>query len=86
LGAFFTITLPIIQPTIVGAGLIALALSLDDFVITFFTIGSGNTLPTMVWGMVRTSLDPSINAMATLLILLSIGSTALALAVSKYRG
>jgi spermidine/putrescine transport system permease protein len=84
--AFLTITLPIIQPTITGAGLIALAISLDDFVITFFTIGSGNTLPTMVWGMVRTSLDPSINAMATLLILLSIGSTALALAISNYRG
>jgi spermidine/putrescine transport system permease protein len=86
LRAFLTVTLPIIQPTIVGAGLIALALSLDDFVITFFTIGSGNTLPTMVWGMVRTSLDPSINAIASLLILLSIGSTALALTVSKYRG
>jgi spermidine/putrescine transport system permease protein len=84
--AFVTITLPIIQPTVIGAGLIALAISLDDFIITFFTIGSGNTLPTMVWGMVRTSLDPSINAMATLLILLSIGSTALALAISKYRG
>jgi spermidine/putrescine transport system permease protein len=86
LRAFLTVTLPIIQPTIVGAGLVALALSLDDFVITFFTIGSGNTLPTMVWGMVRTSLDPSINAIATLLILLSIGSTALALTVSRYRG
>lgn len=86
LRTFFTITLPIIQPTIVGAGLVALALSLDDFVITFFTIGSGNTLPTMVWGMVRTSLDPSINAIATLLILLSIGSTMLALSISKYRG
>jgi spermidine/putrescine transport system permease protein len=83
---FFTITLPIIQPTIVGAALVALSLSLDDFVITFFTIGSGNTLPTMVWGMVRTSLDPLINAIATLLILLSIGSTALALSISKYRG
>lgn len=84
--AFTTITLPLIRPSMVGSALIALSLSLDDFVITFFTIGSGNTLPTMVWGMVRTSLDPSINAMATLLILLSIGSTALALAISNYRG
>ena len=75
LTAFRTVTLPIIQPTIVGAALIALSISLDDFVITFFTIGGGNTLPTLVWGMVRTSLDPTINAMATLLILLSIGST-----------
>ena len=37
-----------------GAALLAVALSLDDFVITFFTIGSGNTLPTLVWGMIRT--------------------------------
>ena len=86
LHAFFTVTLPVIQPTVVGAGLIALAISLDDFIITFFTIGSGNTLPTMVWGLVRTSLDPTINALATLLIAASIGSTALALRFSRYRG
>lgn len=84
--AFFSVTLPVIQPTVVGAGLIALAISLDDFIITFFTIGSGNTLPTMVWGLVRTSLDPTINALATLLIAASIGSTALALRFSRYRG
>jgi spermidine/putrescine transport system permease protein len=84
--AFRTVTLPIIQPTIVGAALIALAISLDDFVITFFTIGAGNTLPTLVWGLVRTSLDPTINAMATLLLVLSIGSTIIALRLSSYRG
>ncbi len=86
LRAFLTVTLPIISPTIIGAALIALSISLDDFVITFFTIGAGNTLPTLVWGMVRTSLDPTINAIATLLILLSVGSTFLALRVSRYRG
>ena len=84
--AFRTVTLPMLQPTLIGAALIALSISLDDFVITFFTIGGGNTLPTMVWGMVRTSLDPTINAMATLLILLSIGSTIIALRLSRYRG
>lgn len=83
--AFRTVTLPIIRPTIIGAALIALSLSLDDFVITFFTIGGGNTLPTLVWGMVRTSLDPTINAIATLLIALSIGSTVIALQLSRYR-
>lgn len=86
LKAFATITLPIIQPTIVGSALIALSISLDDFVITFLTIGAGNTLPTMVWGLVRTSLDPTINALATLLLVLSIGSTIVALSVSRYRG
>lgn len=84
--AFRDITLPIIRPSLIGAGLIALSLSLDDFVIAFFMIGSGNTLPTLVWGLVRTSLDPTINAIATLLLGLSIGSTVLALWFSRYRG
>ena len=87
LTAFLTVTLPIIQPTIVGAALIALSLSLDDFVITFFTIGSGNTLPTLVWGLVRTSLDPTINAIATLLIALTDGHDGAGRFIfSRYRG
>ena len=86
LQAFFTVTLPIVRATIVGAGLIAVAVSLDDFIITFFTIGSGNTIPTLVWSMVRTSLDPSINASATILIALTMGMTVLALYFSRYRG
>ena len=83
--AFMSITLPLIRPSMVGSALIALSLSLDDFVITFFTIGSGNTLPTLVWGLVRTTLEPTINAIATLLLALSIGSTVLALKVIDYR-
>jgi spermidine/putrescine transport system permease protein len=83
--SFTSVMLPIIRPTLVGAALIAMSLSLDDFVITFFTIGSGNTLPTLVWGMARTALDPTINAIATLLLALSIGSTILALKLIDYR-
>jgi len=86
LTAFLTVTLPIVRTTIIGAALIAMAISLDDFIITFFTIGSGNTVPTLVWSMVRTSLDPSINASATLLITVTIGATGLALSMSGYRG
>jgi spermidine/putrescine transport system permease protein len=86
LRAFFTVTLPIVRATVVGAALIAVAVSLDDFIITFFTIGSGNTIPTLVWSMVRTSLDPSINASATILIALTMGVTVLALHFSRYRG
>jgi spermidine/putrescine transport system permease protein len=84
--AFRTVTLPIIQPTVIGAALIGAALSIDDFVITFFTIGSGNTLPTFVWGMIRTALTPTVNAIGTLIILITIGSTLLALWLTKYRG
>lgn len=63
-----------------------MAISLDDFIITFFTIGSGMTLPTLVWGMLRTSLDPSINALGTLILAATIGSTILALWITRYRG
>jgi len=86
LTAFLTVTLPIVRTTVIGAALIAMAVSLDDFIITFFTIGSGNTIPTLVWSMVRTTLDPSINASATILIVLTTGATLLALWLSRYRG
>ncbi len=84
--AFLTVTLPIIRPIVIGAALIAMALSIDDFVITFFTIGSGNTLPTLVWGMIRTGLTPAVNAIGTLILLLTIGSSILALRLTRYRG
>ena len=86
LQAFFTVTLPIIRPVVIGAALIAMALSIDDFIITFFTIGTGNTLPTLVWGMIRTGLTPTVNAIGTLILLLTIGSTMIALWLTRYRG
>ena len=84
--AFRHVTLPQIRAALVGAGLLAFAISLDEFIITIFTIGSGNTLSTFVWGKMRTSLDPSINAIATLLLVITIGSTAIALRMTRYRG
>jgi spermidine/putrescine transport system permease protein len=86
LTAFRTVTLPVIQPSIIGAALISLALSLDDFIVTFFTIGSGNTLPTFVWGMIRTSLTPTANAIGTLILMLTLTSTIVALRLTRYRG
>jgi spermidine/putrescine transport system permease protein len=83
--AFRTVTLPMIRPTVIGACLIAMALSIDDFIITFFTIGQGNTLPTMVWGMIRTQLTPSVNAIGTVLIVISLCSSVIALRLTKYR-
>lgn len=83
---FFTVTLPIIRPTVIGAGLLAMALSLDEFIITYYTIGGGLTLPTMVWAMLRTSLDPDINALATLILIFTLGSAGIALRLMRYRG
>jgi spermidine/putrescine transport system permease protein len=84
--AFRTITLPIIRPTVVGAAVITAAISFDDFVITFFTIGGGNTLPTFVWGMMRGSLTPIVNAIGTLLLAATIAFMLLGLWLTRYRG
>lgn len=65
---FLDITFPLIRPSIVGSALLAAALSLDEFVITWFNIGSDQTLPVLVWGLVRRGVDPSINAVASILL------------------
>lgn len=84
--AFFTITLPIIQPTILGAALVAMALSLDDFILTFFTIGGGSTLPVYLWGLMRRGVNPQINVASIVLITMTIGASLLALRATRYRG
>jgi spermidine/putrescine transport system permease protein len=86
LRAFFTVTLPIIRATIIGAALIAMSLSLDDFVITFFTISGGQTLPIFVFGMIRAALTPMANAIGTLILIMTIGTTLVALWLTRYRG
>jgi spermidine/putrescine transport system permease protein len=72
LRTFLTITLPIIRPALIGAAFIVFALSFDEFIITFFVIGSDSTLPLKIWSMMRTGIAPSINAVASIVILLSL--------------
>jgi spermidine/putrescine transport system permease protein len=84
--AFRLVTLPQIASALVGAALIAASISLDDFIIASFTLGGGNTLSTFVWGKIRTTLDPSINAIATILLVLTVGMSILALRLARYRG
>ncbi|MFT5113796.1 MAG: spermidine/putrescine transport system permease protein [Parasphingorhabdus sp.] len=86
LQAFFQVTMPIIRSSILGGTMIAMALSLDDFLVSFFTIGGSNTLPTFMWGMLRKGVDPSINVVAVMIMLLSIGATLIGFRVTRYRG
>lgn len=65
---FRDITLPLIRPTVFGAALLAMALSLDEFVVTWFNIGNETSLPVVVWGLMRRGVSPSINALATLIL------------------
>ncbi len=68
--AFLDITLPLIRPSVIGAAMLAAALSLDEFVVSWFNIGNQQTVPVLVWGLVRRGIDPSINAIATVLLAL----------------
>lgn len=69
---FMRITLPLILPGIVAGGLLALTLSMDDLVITFFNAGIGTTtLPVFVYGLIKTSVTPEVNALSTLMLLFS---------------
>ncbi len=66
---FRRVTLPLMMPGIIGGALLAFTLSLDDFVITFFTSGAGfNTLPVRVFGMIKKGVTPKINAVSTLML------------------
>lgn len=80
--AFRDVLLPHIRPALVAGALLAFTLSLDDFVITFFTSGPDTlTFPVKVYSMVRFSVTPEVNAASTLLILLTVILTAVALKI-----
>jgi len=70
------IIVPFIKPAIIASFLLAFTLSLDDFVVTFFTSGPNSvTLPVKIYSMVRFGITPEINAVSTLLILILIFCT-----------
>jgi spermidine/putrescine transport system permease protein len=67
---FWRITLPMLLPGVLSGALMAFTLSLDDFVITFFTNGPGSTtLPIYVYGLLRRIITPQVNALSTVWIL-----------------
>lgn len=77
---FRDILLPFLRPGIVAGALLAFTLSLDDFVITFFTAGPDTiTFPVKVYSMVRFSVTPEVNAASTVLIVLTVVLTSVAL-------
>ncbi len=77
---FRYVTLPFMRPGLVAGGLLAMTLSLDDFVITFFTSGPDTlTFPVKVYSMVRFGATPEVNAASTVLILLTVVLTVVAL-------
>ena len=84
---FRDVLLPHMQPGLIAGALLSFTLSLDDFVITFFTSGPNTiTFPVKVYSMVRFSVTPEVNAVSALLILLTVLLTTIALKMQDIAG
>jgi spermidine/putrescine transport system permease protein len=76
---FRLVTFPLILPAVVAGFLMSFTLSIDDFVITFFTAGVGvSTLPLQIYSMIKVAVTPEVNAVSTLLIAVTLTLIALA--------
>ncbi len=69
---FWKITFPLILPGILAGALLAFALSIDDFIITFFNAGSLITFPLQIFGASRVKIPPQINVLASMILFTSI--------------
>ena len=80
---FRYVVLPLIGSAVFAGALFVFTLSLDEFVITYFIIGAQVTLPIYIYTQIKFGITPAINAVATLLIVTSLGITALGLAIPR---
>ena len=84
---FRRVTLPLLMPGILGGALLAFTLSLDDFVITFFTSGPGSTtLPLRIYSMVKLGVTPEINALSSVMLLVSLVLVVLSFMIQRGGG
>lgn len=86
LTTFRRITLPMIGPAVIAGALLAFTLSVDEFIIAFFTAGAGRastTLPMQIYAMIRFGVTPELNALATLVIAVSVTALALSQRINR---
>jgi spermidine/putrescine transport system permease protein len=69
---FRKVTLPLLAPAMLAAALLGFALSIDDFVITYFVAGGEQTFPVYVWGIARVAVPPQVNVIASAIFLVAI--------------
>jgi spermidine/putrescine transport system permease protein len=87
LQTFRLVVLPALWPAVLAAGLLVFALSFDDFVLSYFTTGeSPQPLPVRIWSAIRFGVTPTINAIGTLMLAISLLAVGLALFISRRRG
>lgn len=85
LATFRRVTLPLIAPAILAGALLAFALSIDDFVITYFNSGSTVTFPLFVWGAARVGVPPQVNVIGTIIFVVAVGAMAANILVQRRR-
>ncbi|MEO8505855.1 MAG: ABC transporter permease [Acidobacteriota bacterium] len=86
LQTFWYVTLPLLLPAVVAGAMLAFTLSLDDFVVSFFTTGPGaTTLPILIYSSVKRGITPDINALSTLIVLVSVVGTIVATLLQRPR-
>lgn len=69
---FVRIVIPLLFPALIAAGLLVFVISFDDFLLAFFCAGtSAQTLPLYIFALIRTGISPVINALSTLLLVVS---------------
>jgi len=84
--AFQRVTLPLLWPGILSGAMLAFIISLDDFVITYFVGGAGSTtLPVYIFGMIRIGITPEVNAISSMMLIVSILFVTLSFLVGRLR-
>ena len=71
---FWHVTFPLILPGVLAGALIAFTLTFDEFIVTFFTIGPESTLPMYIWSLVKFGVTPKLNALASIIVVLTLGT------------
>jgi spermidine/putrescine transport system permease protein len=82
---FTKVTLPLIAPAILAALLLCFAISVDDFVVTYFNAGSEVTFPIFVWGAARVAVPPQINVIGTAIFVVALTSMLLSVLFQRRR-
>jgi spermidine/putrescine transport system permease protein len=83
--AFLRVTAPLVAPAVLGGAILAFAISMDNFVISLFLTGGTSTLPLLIWSRMREFFDPTVNAMATLYIVMTLLAAVIAERVGGFR-
>jgi spermidine/putrescine transport system permease protein len=83
LKTFWRVTFPLVRPAILAGAVLAFTLSFDEVVVTFFLTGREKTLPLLIWGRLRQGISPEINAVATVIIFVSLAGVLLSNRLSR---